>query len=182
MTGLATYVSLHEFLHFFIGCRATIKTQATPLLLNWFDVTIFIQIVFCIERLAPNHYGSRYSCHVRMVHAKISALDFKRFCSFSLKFFGSCFPMITVCSGCSSLIITLSSAFVQLRIPYTSAGEASLIFFSPSLTLLDSYVENTIVWGIRPSDNKIEGLCLGKRSVTYRDFQRDFSDGPRVFS
>ncbi|GJU47989.1 hypothetical protein Tco_1217544 [Tanacetum coccineum] len=33
------------------------------------------------------------------VYAKTSALDFKRFLSFSLKFFGSYFSMITVCSG-----------------------------------------------------------------------------------
>ncbi|GJS82388.1 hypothetical protein Tco_0748929 [Tanacetum coccineum] len=77
------------------------------------------------------------------VYAKTSALDFKRFRSFSLKFSGSCFPMMIVCSGYFSLTITLSSAFMQLRIPCISGGEASLIFFSPSLTLLDSHIENT---------------------------------------
>nr|GEV03451.1 putative ribonuclease H-like domain-containing protein [Tanacetum cinerariifolium] len=60
-------------------------------------------LVYCIESLAPNHYGFRYSCHVIMG------------------------PREDIRVGLQ-----------ELRIPCACAGKASLIFFSPSLTFLDS--------------------------------------------
>ncbi|GKG27255.1 hypothetical protein Tco_0402958 [Tanacetum coccineum] len=68
------------------------------------------------------------------VHAKTSALAFRRSCNLLLKCSGSCFLIVTVCSGYLLLMITFSSAVVQLKNPFSLAGGVFLTFFTPSLT------------------------------------------------
>ncbi|GJT15655.1 hypothetical protein Tco_0874361 [Tanacetum coccineum] len=68
MTGLATHISLHEFLYFFTGCRATIRIQATPLLLNCLTGGIFINFRLCyvLKGLPLTIMVLGISCHVRL--------------------------------------------------------------------------------------------------------------------
>ncbi|GKA83735.1 hypothetical protein Tco_0805330, partial [Tanacetum coccineum] len=87
------------------------------------------------------------------VYAKTSALALKRSRSPSLKCPGSCFPIVTACSGYLLLTTTFSYTVMQLKTPFSLAGGVSLIFFIPSFTLSDSYVENTVpiplvVWNL----------------------------------
>ncbi|GJU50549.1 hypothetical protein Tco_1220104 [Tanacetum coccineum] len=77
----------------------------------------------------------------------------KRFHNLSLKCSGSCFPMVTICSGYLLLTTIFSSALVPLRIPSVFAGEVFMILFTPSPILSDLCVENTVpipwvVWNL----------------------------------
>ncbi|GJS20594.1 hypothetical protein Tco_0449226 [Tanacetum coccineum] len=90
---------------------------------------------------------------LRLFHAKTSALVLRRFHNLSLKCSGSCFPMVTVCSGYLLLTIIFSSTLVQLRTPSVFPREVSRIFFTPSPILSNLCVENTVpipwmVWNL----------------------------------
>ncbi|GKE91872.1 hypothetical protein Tco_1572967 [Tanacetum coccineum] len=78
------------------------------------------------------------------VHAKTSALVLRRFRNLSLKCFGSCFLMVTICFRYLLLTIIFSSTSVKLRTLSVFVGDVSLILFTPSLIFSDSCVENTV--------------------------------------
>nr|GEV89601.1 hypothetical protein [Tanacetum cinerariifolium] len=92
----------YAIIHFFAGCFVLFRSQSALLLLDRFDVLVFIQLMIRVERLPSYHNGPEILFILALVHAKMFALYHRSSCSFLLKLVGSYFLITTICSGVTS--------------------------------------------------------------------------------